>query len=197
MSSLTKTNTFQKYEQLYKELKILISETKKRLFLEEPDKLFEENVNFFNKSFMVVTCTYLESYLKEVCLFCINSVNQKLSQYPLPYNLIHWSVLKGKEKELHFKDFLIEIDSDAIDDEISGNVGKTIAVFAKIGINLLQAPEFRNHKDTIAGIVTKRNNIIHHNDDASDVSFDDILGYIDSLLAYMECIDTEVVTFSN
>lgn len=196
MSSLTKTDIYQKYTKLYKELKNLIKETKKRVITEEPDKLFEDNLNFFNKSFMVVTCTYLESYLKEVCLFCIDSVNQKLISNPLPHNLIQWSVLKNKEKEIKFENFSLDINSDDIDSEISGNVGKTITFFAKIGINLIQVTDFHNHKDTIAGIVTKRNSIIHHNDDASDVTFDDILGYIDSIIQYMDCIDNEVMIFS-
>lgn len=197
MASLTKTIIHQKYQRLYTELKNLITETKQRVISEDPDRLFEDNLNFFNKSFMVVTCTYLESYLKEVCLFCIDSVNRKLISNPLPHNLIQWSVLKNKDKDSKFENFSLGIESEDVDSEISGNVGKTIALFSKIGINLIQVNDFHNHKDTIAGIVTKRNNIVHHNDDASDVTFDDILGYIDSIILYMDCIDNEVVNYVN
>lgn len=46
------------------------------------------------------------------------------------------------------------------------------------------------HKNLVGMIVNKRNNIIHHNDDASDISFSDLLSHIDVFLAYMVSIET-------
>jgi len=197
MESLINTTIYNKYEILFGELIELIRETNKRVIREDSDDLFVDNLNFFNKSFMVVTCTYLEAYLKEVVYFCIESINSNLKTSPVARNLVYWSVMKNKDKDKDrcFEDFKLEIYQDDIDSEISGNVGKTIDLFSKLGINLNIEEEFRNHKDSIAGIVTKRNNIVHHNDDASDVSLNDVISYINSIKSYLAYIDKQVITY--
>jgi hypothetical protein len=49
--------------------------------------------------------------------------------------------------------------------------------------------KFNEHKELINSIVNKRNNIIHHNDDASDISFSDLIANVDVFLEYMSSID--------
>jgi len=51
---------------------------------------------------------------------------------------------------------------------------------------------FVENKDLIATVVAKRNNVIHHNDSASDISFSDVVEYIDTFIRYMEGIDRAV-----
>jgi hypothetical protein len=41
-------------------------------------------------------------------------------------------------------------------------------------------------------IVVKRNKVVHHNDEASDISNDDLKNYIDSLKKYLANIDKEI-----
>ena len=50
--------------------------------------------------------------------------------------------------------------------------------------------KFVEHKNLVGTIVNKRNNIIHHNDEASDISFSDLLVHIDVLLEYMLAIES-------
>ncbi len=52
-----------------------------------------------------------------------------------------------------------------IDNEISGNVGKTISLFSRLGVNLLSIDKFNDNKDIISSIVTQRNDVVHHIDD--------------------------------
>jgi hypothetical protein len=49
--------------------------------------------------------------------------------------------------------------------------------------------KFVEHKNLVGTIVNKRNNIIHHNDEASDISFSDLLLHIDVFLEYMLSIN--------
>jgi len=70
----------------------------------------------------------------------------------------------------------------------------------KKSLDLNTNSEFENYKDIIGAIVTKRNNIVHHNDEASDISFYDIIGNIKLIKEYITIIDKEVInhiSFSN
>ncbi|MDR3583724.1 MAG: HEPN domain-containing protein [Desulfosporosinus sp.] len=194
---MTNTNILIKYNKFYDDLSSLIITAKEKVLSDDPEEFIENNVNFFNKSFMVMSCAYLESYLKEICFAVVNEVNSKLKIYAIPNNLIRWSIIKNKDKELKFQDFCLCITKHDIDDELSGNVAKTISTFAKVGIDLLNSTDFYTYKDTIGFVVTKRNNIIHHNDEASDLSFDDILIHIDIIKKYLNAIDYEVIKAFN
>ena len=59
-----------------------------------------------------------------------------------------------------------------------------------IGIDLGSSEKFVEHKSLVGTIVNKRNNIIHHNDEASDISFSDLLVHIDVFLEYMLSIES-------
>ncbi|XOK61584.1 HEPN domain-containing protein [Paenibacillus elgii] len=182
-----------KYSNLYDELVILINEANGRIIREEPDPYIYNNANFFIKSFLIVACTYLESYLKEISEQVIEKYEKTLLEHPLPYNLIKWGVDNNKDKQFKFENFELGIKKKDIDDIISGNVHKTINLFTKLGIEITSEERFSNNKDVVGTIVTKRNNIVHHNDDASDVSFPDIMDYIKIFKEYLKAIDDKVL----
>ncbi|MBL0385114.1 hypothetical protein JJB07_00520 [Tumebacillus sp. ITR2] len=191
---MSNTPPFEKYTELYNELISLTNGANARILQEVPDAYIYENVNFFLKSFMVVACVYLETYLKEVSQLVVDSVQLRLKNYPLPHNLIKWSVDNNKDKVLKFSEFELEITKKDIDDIVSGNIGKTINLFTKIGVDIASEPRFDSNKDVVGAIVTKRNNIVHHNDDANDLTFQDVINYIDTLKVYIQAIDDKVMT---
>ncbi len=184
-----------KYANLFEQLKVIINKTYDRIIGSNPDPLFEENVNFFTKSFLVSTCAYLESYLKEIAFSRIDAVNQKLLNVSVPHNLIRWDILHPKdvaEKDLKFESLKISIRKKDLDDHISGSPYRTETLFKKIGIDLTVIHGFSSKKEVINSIVVKRNRIVHHNDDANDVSMIDLITYIDSFIEYMELITQSV-----
>lgn len=181
---------------LFNELINLIEETNKRCVSEDAPLYFMNNINFFNKSFTVLSCAYLESYLKDVGMLIIGAMNSRLKHNPVPHNLIKWYLNINKDfkkSEAKYEFLKININKKDIDNEISGDIGRTINLFQKLGIDLNTNSEFDNYKDRIGSIVTKRNNIIHHNDTASDISFDDIIENIKLIKEYITIIDNEVI----
>lgn len=193
---MDETKVLKNYLPLFANLNDLINETNEKIVSEEPSDYFIDNANFFNKSFMVVSCAYLESYLKDVGMLIIEVMNSRLKSNQIPHNLIKWYINKGKpfkQDDARYGFFSVNFKKKDIDDEISGNVGKTIIFFHKLGIDLTSNSEFLPYKDIIGAIVTKRNNIVHHNDEASDLSFSDITGYIELIKEYIAIIDKEVI----
>jgi RiboL-PSP-HEPN len=175
-------------------LKKLCEDSKKRLI--EDDAFFRENVNFFTKSYMVMMCAYLEDFIKDISMMLIDDMNNRLRPAKIPYNLVKWSFdLKAdwrKEKE-KFESFTLKIKKKDLDEFTSGMPHKTADLFRKLGIDLSKDSIFEGQKEKITLIVVKRNNIIHHSDSASDISFDDILINIDLIKSYIENISKVVV----
>lgn len=184
------------YTELLTDLNILNKETEQKVISENPDEFVTRNINFFTKSFTITICAYLESFLKDVSMTIIDDTNRKLSETKIAHNLVKWSVLKKKDlkdlndNELLFEDLKINITKKELDDFISGNPYKTEKLFNKIGIKLYENDKYREHKDKVQTIVNKRNKIVHHNDNASDISFNDIDSNIKIILEYIENIDT-------
>jgi len=94
-----------------------------------------------------------------------------------------------KEKELEYVDASYMYSKKELSDIISGNPHKTINTFRLIGIDLGSSENFVKNKNLVGTIVNKRNNIIHHNDEASDISFSDLLVHIDVFLEYILSIE--------
>ena len=185
---MNKTQYIDIYTELLAKLKAIIVTANSRIVSDEPDSFFQNNVNFFSKSFLVLMCVYLESYLKDVFMVVIDEANSKLELQNLPYNLIKWSLdIKKDFKDGKFENFKIRIKRKDLDDFISGNPYRTKDLCIKLGINLEHDAKYNIQKEAINSIVTKRNNVVHYNDDASDVSNADLLKYIDAISEYINC----------
>jgi hypothetical protein len=174
------------------QLKAIIDITNGRMISDPPDTLIYENANFFSKAFLVTMCAYLESYLKDALMVVIDQMNVRLQSAKLPHNLVKWSLNIDKEfkdSEFKFEQLKITIKKKQLDDYISGNPFKTKDLFKKFGIDLEQNQLFNSQKEEINAIVVKRNKILHHNDEASDVSSTDLTNNIESLTKYIKNID--------
>lgn len=193
---MEKTECFERYCSLFLSLKEIVDETEQNTLLEE-NYFFNKNINFFVKSYLITLCTYLESYLSEAAEWHCDKLNNKIKAASLPHNFLLWRVKKDfKDKELKYIDADLKVDKDEISDNLSGNPYKTIKIFSYLGLNLTSSSEFNSNKDVINSIVIKRNNIIHHNDHANDISLSDIKGYIDLFLIYIKTID-DIICKSN
>ncbi|KIH77310.1 hypothetical protein SAMN05660860_02086 [Geoalkalibacter ferrihydriticus] len=181
---------YEKYEELFFKLKAIIGISQERVINDVPDDLFSNNVNFFVKSYLINVCTYLEAYLQDVAFDHANKINNRVKSACVPYNFLYWKVSKEvKEKDLKFSDAEFNIVKKEISEDISGNPYKTIKLFRLLGVDLSIEKQFQYNKDLVNSVVVKRNNIIHHNDSANDISFTDILSYIDVVLVYMKSIE--------
>jgi hypothetical protein len=181
---------YEKYEALLKTLKGIIEQSQARVLSDEPDKIFSDNVNFFVKSYLINICTYLEAYLQDIAFEYSRKVSERLKQAKIPHNFLYGKLAKDiKEKELEYVDATYNYNKKDLSDIISGNPYKTINAFRLIGIDLSSSEKFVEHKNLVGTIVNKRNNIIHHNDEASDISFSDLLVHIDVFLEYMLSIE--------
>jgi hypothetical protein len=179
-----------KYEALLITLKKIIEQSQARVLREEPDDIFSDNVNFFVKSYLINICTYLEAYLQDIAFEYSGRVSDRLKQAKIPHNFLYGILSKDiKEKELEYVDASYMYNKKELSDIISGNPHKTINAFRLIGIDLGSSEKFVEHKNLVGTIVNKRNNIIHHNDEASDISFSDLLLHIDVFLEYMLSIN--------
>ncbi len=180
---------YEKYEGLLLSLKDIIKISESRVLNDEPDEMFSNNVNFFVKLYLINICTYLEAYLQDVADEHTNRVSGRLIEAKIPHNFLYWKLAKDvKDKDLAFKDAAYRVNKKDILDIISGNPYKSIKAFRLLGIDLNSDAKFSEHKDLVNSVVIKRNNIIHHNDEASDISFSDLLSHIDVFLKYMESI---------
>jgi hypothetical protein len=192
---MDKTAYLDSYIEQYKKLAEIIETTNKRLLSDEPDKLIEENVNFFTKSFLVMMCAYLESFIKDALMVVIDDVNSKLKSTKIPHNLIKWTLnieKDFKENDYKFEQLKIKLKKKDLDDYISGNPFKTKDLFKKFGIPLDKSENFNSQIDIVNSIVVKRNKVVHHNDDASDISNKDLNAFIEVLKNYIENLDKEI-----
>lgn len=181
---------YEKYEALLGTLKEIIEQSQARVLCDEPDTIFSDNVNFFVKSYLINICTYLEAYLQDIAFEYSRKVTERLKQAKIPHNFLYAKLAKDiKEKELEYGDASYNYSKKDLSDVISGNPFKTINAFRLIGIDLSSSEKFVEHKNLVGTIVNKRNNIIHHNDEASDISFSDLLVNIDVFLEYMHAIE--------
>ena len=140
---------------------------------------------------MINICTYLEAYLQDIAFEYAGRVSERLKQAKIPHNFLYGKLAKDiKEKELEYVNASYIYGKKELSDIISGNPYKTINAFRLIGIDLSSSDKFLGHKNLVGTIVNKRNNIIHHNDEASDISFSDLLAHIDVFLEYMLAIES-------
>ena len=173
-------------------LKGMVNQTKARLISDSVDVFIERNINFFTKSFLIMLCVYVESYVKEIGEAIIKKVNASLQSSHVPNNLIYWSVKTNGDIEnskLEFSDFQIKLGKKELDDKISANPFRIAEFFKLLGINI-EDDDIKDIVNTaINPLVGRRNSIIHYNDNASSVSLDDVLRYVDDAIVYIQKID--------
>lgn len=148
------------------------------------------NINFFTKSFLLTLCSNLEICIKDVIFSILKDIEKRLSIAAIPKNLVEWKYNQKNKNNNVNEYFKISISKKEIDDLVSGNVYKTKSAFLILGIDLAyDAVEWETWKELIQTIVTRRNNVVHYNDNASDLSFGDIKTYIKSVEAYLDFIN--------
>lgn len=181
---------FQRYEKLLRALVLIARESQGRVIKEDVDVLFSENVNFFVKSYLISACTYLEAFLQDVAFEVSKKICSRVNSAQIPHNFLHWKNPKKdfKDKDLKFALAKFTATRKEISDDISAKPYRTIKLFQMLGVDLSCESDFVKNKDFVNSVVTKRNNIVHHNDDASDVSFSDIEHYVDVFSIYMLAI---------
>ena len=137
-------------------------------------------------------CAYLESYIKDALMVVVEKTNKKLATNSIPHNLIKWSLnidKEFKENDSKVEPLKVKIKKKELDNYISGSPFRTKDLFKKLGILLEKNETFNSQKDVINSIVVKRNQVIHYNDDASDISNMDLKDYIDAIYEYIENLD--------
>ncbi|MCX7093344.1 MAG: HEPN domain-containing protein [Methylobacter sp.] len=189
---------YEKYENLYDLLVSIIQVSEQRVISEEPDDLFSDNVNFFVKSYMINICSYLEAYIQDLAFEYAKVVNERVRNAKIPHNFIYWKVAKEvKDKDLEFKEANYPADKKEISESVSANPYKTIKLYRLLGVDLTSEASFNANKELVNSVVIKRNNIVHHNDSAMDVSFSDLIINIEAFKKYMEAIKCAVVHATN
>lgn len=189
MAQSTSTFPLTQYTELFESLKQVVDISEQRVLADEPDFLFIENVNFFVKSYLISICSYLEAFLQDVAFKHSQAISNRVISAQIPHNFLHWRLATGiKDKDLNYNDISLPVTKKDIANEISANPYRTLKLFRLLGIDLAKKENFENNKDLINTIVTKRNNIVHHNDAAADVSFGDLKVYINVIVPYMVAI---------
>jgi hypothetical protein len=179
----------ERYDSLSAELVKILSEAEQRIIGDPADEYFVKNANFLTKSFLISLCCYLEAFLKEIANSYVDSIKVRAASAKIPHNLVSWSLSKdGKIKDMQFSSFNLAVTSKEIDDELSGNPFRTYNCFQMLGVDLNSAPNFSEKKDIVNSVVAKRNNIIHHNDTATNISLGDIRTYSEHFKIYVRAI---------
>lgn len=192
---MASTAAFNNANTLIHSLQGLVHETSSRFIMD--DNYITDNVNFFSKSFLVITCAYLEGYIKEVIKIYITHQEENLKKVNVPQNLIKWAVQSNKFKvsdENNFSNFVLSITSKDIDENVSANPYMIKPFFVRLGINLRECNGYDDLAEAVESIVNLRNSIIHHNDDASSLSLGDVIDKSNTILRYIEIIDNKVIS---
>lgn len=198
-----KTKVFRNFEEKLEDLEITVLDCNQIIISNEPLGFVHKNANFLTKSFLISLCGYFETYLKDALEVLIIDYNERITKDSFPYNLIRWS-LENKDKasskvdsllpenKRRFEDLGIKITKKDLDAFISGNPHRTKELFVMFGINLDLVAYYNDNKDSVNQIITKRNNILHHNDDASDLAALDIVQYIKTVKKYCNELDLQI-----
>lgn len=150
------------------------------------------NINFFTKSFLISACAHLEMCVKDVVFAAAGDIDLRLSAASIPTSIIEWRYSQKKKNDSGNPSptcFAVGMTKKEVDDLVSGNVYRTKDALALVGVDLtIDKPQWEAWKELIQSIVTRRNDIVHHNDDASDISLGDVRKSIDSVVKYIDFI---------
>jgi hypothetical protein len=153
--------------------------------------ILTNNINFFTKSFLISLCAHLEMCIKEIVFAIAADIDDRARAASIPVALIEWRYNTKKKGDGTTQGVRLEIGMTRkeVDDLVSGNVYRTKDALAYLGVDLANdKATWEMWKELIQTIVTRRNNIVHHNDDASDLSLGDIRQYIASVRNYIDFI---------
>ncbi len=192
------TNIIEACKSSLNELNVMVTATEHEVIDSSHDiKLITDNVNFFTKSFLITLCAHLETCVKGIVFSVAEDIDSRLSGAAIPMAIVEWRYnqkIKKNEMSDLLSVFKIGLSKKEVDDLVSGNVYKTKEALLLLGVDLAsRKEEWDTWKELIQSIVTRRNNIVHHNDDASDLSFGDIRIYINSILKYLDFINEACV----
>ena len=183
--------------QVYKaglvELQTIVQKTETAIVSESSqDLLVSANVNFFAKSFLISICAHLEMCIKDIIFTVATELDRRLSLASIPTTFIEWRYSQKKKMESPGQQIQpagIGMTRKEIDELVSGNVYRTKDALALVGVELsADKAAWESWKEMIQSMVTKRNNIVHHNDAASDLSLGDIRQYISLTMNYIDFI---------
>ncbi|WP_170362264.1 HEPN domain-containing protein [Ruegeria arenilitoris] len=189
--------SFSDFWDQFEDLKEVAQESNTRSVAEPVDRLFDDHANVFIKSYVVSACSILEAFLHEVAVSYINNVQSRFQSLNAPHNLVVWAMSGDKGGKLNgskFGQFELAVSRKDVSEVISGNVFKTVKAFAKFGVDLESDEEFCARKDFVAATVEKRNGIVHRNDDASDLSFLDVINIVEEFVEYARAVQRVVAT---
>jgi hypothetical protein len=179
----------ERFNAQFDDLIVVAKESNGRLIKEPPDELFSKYLNVFIKSYLVSACSILEAFIQDLAFGYVEIIRARVISSNLPHNIVLWSASKdGNESAMALKAFELSKGKKDISDMVSGNYHKTLKAFARIGVGLDADPAIQSFKDIISSTVAKRNKIVHHNDDASDLSLTDIVNTTETFKAYAECL---------
>lgn len=171
-------------------LRSVVIESAGRAIEDPHDALFYDNQNVFIKAYLVSACSMLEAFIQDLAYAYVEIIQNKIKATKLPFNMVIWVTNHDKAKP-EFKPLISNKVKKDISDLISPNYYKTIKAFEKIGIDLSDS-DIESFKDLITSRVEKRNKIVHHNDDALDLSFRDVVDTIDNFKEYSVCLFNSV-----
>jgi hypothetical protein len=153
--------------------------------------ILTDNINFFTKSFLISLCAHLEMCIKEIVFAVALDIEERTCAASIPASIVEWRYNTKKKGDGGAQGGRLEIGMTRkeVDDLVSGNVYRTKDALAHVGVDLAgDKSAWETWKELIQSIVTRRNNIVHHNDEASDLSLGDIRQYITSVRAYVDFI---------
>lgn len=183
----------QAYKDGLVELQTIVQKTEAAIVSESSqDLLVSANVNFFAKSFLISICAHLEMCIKDIVFAVASELDRRLSVASIPTTFIEWRYSQKKKVDSpgqQIQSAGIGMTRKEIDELVSGNVFKTKDALALVGVELAaDKAKWESWKELIQSMVTKRNNIVHHNDAASDLSLGDIRQYINLTVSYIDFI---------
>ncbi|OJF93482.1 hypothetical protein AX760_05695 [Pararhizobium antarcticum] len=170
----------------------IIDKTNDRVISDPPDELFADNINFYTKSYLINLCAITEACLKDTAMVVVRAMIDRISSANISNNIVFWGVFKDgfdEKKHSKFEKFALSITEKSVSDKLSANPWRAIKLFELLGCDIKKNADFEAVKGIIASVVDKRNNIVHHNDQANDISLSDVKAYIDFFRVYIYSID--------
>jgi len=192
-----------KYHELIEELLDL-----SRLLSEEElasDAVNSRKANLQARMYLVLLCSYLEGYAKEVGGYVIAALNNEVKNLGIPKSLALWA-LEGLDlqKKKQLQDSMREEFSlknkrikNRISDLVSANPARIETFWNILGAVVQEKYELDGGRRIdmtvlrrqIHQLVEIRNSIVHHGDTTSLISISDIEQYAKQVMLYLEVLN--------